>query len=238
MTSSRVYSSPLSRFSLATTASRSCSVPATAVYFVNPSRIAWIAASLTCFGVSKSGSPPARLMTSMPSACICFARAVRARVDEGLMLRTRRDRAMYASLPFSQFTLAIPLPEHPLHNWRHQALHGAAEQSNLLDQPRAQVGIGFVGHQEDRLDVFSDPAIHEGHLELVLEIRDGPEAADHDGRPLRLHIVHKEGMKGIDPDPLHVPHRIPDDFHPLLEREEGGLFGIAGDRHDHPGKDL
>src|SRR3989304_4825632 len=28
----------------------------------------------------KSGSPPAKLMTSMPSACICFARAVRATV--------------------------------------------------------------------------------------------------------------------------------------------------------------
>src|SRR3569623_1434390 len=66
-------------------------VPSTAVYLVKPALIALIAASLMCCGVSKSGSPAPRPMMSRPLALSAAARAVTARVGEGLMACTRRE---------------------------------------------------------------------------------------------------------------------------------------------------
>src|SRR3990167_8027399 len=64
-------------------------VPPTAVYLVKPLLIAPMAASLMCCGVSKSGSPAPSPMMSLPSAFSFAARAVTARVGEGLMACTR-----------------------------------------------------------------------------------------------------------------------------------------------------
>src|SRR5574340_272788 len=66
-------------------------VPSTAVYLVKPPLIAAIAASLMCCGVSKSGSPAPRPTMSRPDALSAAARAVTARVGEGLMACTRRE---------------------------------------------------------------------------------------------------------------------------------------------------
>ena len=63
-------------------------VPATGVYFVNPSSRALTAASLMCCGVSKSGSPALIEMTSIPSAFISLARPVTASVMDGLIAAT------------------------------------------------------------------------------------------------------------------------------------------------------
>ena len=61
-------------------------MPSTAVYFAAlPSRIALIAASLMLSGVSKSGSPAPRPMTSRPAALSARALSVTAMVADGLM---------------------------------------------------------------------------------------------------------------------------------------------------------
>src|SRR3989338_3351458 len=73
------------------TACLSDGVPPTAVYLVKPLLIAPIAASLMCCGVSKSVSPAPSPMMSLPSALSFAARAVTARVGEGLMACTRLD---------------------------------------------------------------------------------------------------------------------------------------------------
>jgi hypothetical protein len=74
----------LSRSNFAMIASLSSLIPSTFVYFVKPPRMASIAASLMCAGVSKSGSPAPSPMMSLPSALSLAARAVTARVAEGL----------------------------------------------------------------------------------------------------------------------------------------------------------
>ena len=51
-----------------TTAFFNAGVPSTAVYFVSPFLMALIAAFLILFGVSKSGSPAPRPITSFPAA--------------------------------------------------------------------------------------------------------------------------------------------------------------------------
>ena len=60
-------------------------MPSTAVYLVSPSLIAFIAASLILSGVSKSGSPAPRPITSFPAALNSLAFWVTAIVGDGLI---------------------------------------------------------------------------------------------------------------------------------------------------------
>src|SRR4249920_1282650 len=64
-------------------------VPPAAVYLVRPFCMAAMAASLMCWGVSKSGSPAPMAITSRPSAFSFAALADTARVGEGLMTDRR-----------------------------------------------------------------------------------------------------------------------------------------------------
>ena len=61
-------------------------VPSTAVYLVSPLLIAFIAAFLILFGVSKSGSPAPSPITSLPAALNSLAFWVTAIVGDGLIL--------------------------------------------------------------------------------------------------------------------------------------------------------
>ena len=61
-------------------------MPSTAVYFVSPLLIALIAAFLILSGVSKSGSPAPRPITSFPAALNSLAFWVTAIVGDGLIL--------------------------------------------------------------------------------------------------------------------------------------------------------
>src|SRR5215813_13480605 len=60
-------------------------MPSMLVYLVSPRRMAAMAASLMLSGVSKSGSPAARPMTSRPAAFSSRDFCVIARVGDGLM---------------------------------------------------------------------------------------------------------------------------------------------------------
>jgi len=53
-------------------------------------------ASVMCFGVSKSGSPIERLMTSIPSRCIFFALFVISIVAEGAIAATFAESCFIA----------------------------------------------------------------------------------------------------------------------------------------------
>ena len=67
ITSLRAYSRLLSRLNLSMIAFFNDGMPETGVYLVKPLSIAFFAASLICCGVSKSGSPAARPIMSLPS---------------------------------------------------------------------------------------------------------------------------------------------------------------------------
>src|SRR5246127_961398 len=67
-------------------------MPSTAVYLVFPASMAWIAASLMLAGVSKSGSPAPRPMTSRPAAFSARALSVTAIVADGFTRSSAADR--------------------------------------------------------------------------------------------------------------------------------------------------
>ena len=69
-------------------------VPMEGVYLVWPDWMALMPACLMRSGVSKSGSPAEREMTSTPSCFSCFAFAVISRVADGVTCLIRLDRFM------------------------------------------------------------------------------------------------------------------------------------------------
>ena len=71
-------------------------MPPTGVYLVLPSLIAWIAPSLIKSGVSKSGSPAAKPIISIPCDFNNEAFAVTARVGDSLMRWTAEDRVIFS----------------------------------------------------------------------------------------------------------------------------------------------
>ena len=72
-------------------ASFKAGVPSTAVYLVSPFLMASIAASFILSGVSKSGSPAPRPITSLPAALSSLAFWVTAKVGEGFILLRLSD---------------------------------------------------------------------------------------------------------------------------------------------------
>ena len=79
------YVRPFSRLNFSEIAFLSAGVPSTAVYLVSPASIARLAASLMFCGVSKSGSPALKPITSLPAAFSSFALSDMAMVGDGLM---------------------------------------------------------------------------------------------------------------------------------------------------------
>src|SRR5690606_6905856 len=83
-------------------------------------------AARICAGVSKSGSPTDRLMTSLPSRRSCAARAVMARVGEGFTRWTRRETAIFMDRYSTEF--------HCMNDGRFEL---AAQYEPAGDQPEA-----------------------------------------------------------------------------------------------------
>src|SRR5579885_2896251 len=67
-------------------------MPGVAAYFVLPARSAAAQASLINSGVSKSGSPAAKLHTSSPAALSAFALASMASVGDGAIFWAQTDK--------------------------------------------------------------------------------------------------------------------------------------------------
>src|SRR5688500_6915193 len=149
-------------------------MPATSVYFVCPRRMAATAASLIRSGVSKSGSPAPNEITSMPRARSSLALACTASVEDGASV-FRRSASTRSSLGSGR---AAPgeslerelLGEALLDDRRDHPRHRRPEAGHLLDEPRGEVRVALVRHQEDGLDVRPQLAVHQRHLELVLEV--------------------------------------------------------------------
>jgi hypothetical protein len=95
-----------------------------------------------------------------------------------------------------------------------------------------------VRHQEHRLDGGPELAVHQRHLELVLEIRHGADAAHDAVGALAGHQIDQEAVERDDPEIAEVRGRLVDHLQPLLHREERCLGGVGDDRHDQLVEDL
>src|SRR2546428_12888836 len=129
-------------------------------------------------GVSKSGSPAPKEITFTPRARSSLALACTARVDDGARSFRRSASTGSSSSAGSGRRFRRELLRQALLNDRwDQPGDRRAVAGDLLDKPRGDVGVLLVGHEEPRLDGARQLAVHEGHLEFVLEVRDGADAA-------------------------------------------------------------
>src|SRR4029453_2012583 len=94
----------------------------------------------TCTGVSKSGSPAPRPLTSLPSAFRRAARAVTASVGEGLTRWTRRetDRVTY-DLQMGGVGRRLKLRDRPLLNQRTERLSEDRQWTRTLSASRRHI---------------------------------------------------------------------------------------------------
>src|SRR5512137_1123182 len=84
----------------------------------------------------------------------------------------------------------------------HEAVDGAVQGTDLLDDRGRKIAVLQRRHHEQRFHVLADAAVHLGDLELVLEIRDGPQTPDDDMGLPAGHIIDQQTGKGIHRDPL------------------------------------
>src|ERR1035438_6327321 len=81
--------------------------------------------------------------------------------------------------------------------FRHQAIDGPAELRDFAYQTRTQVRIFFGGHHEHRFQTRLEFAVHQRHLEFVLIVAKGANAAQDDPRLDAQRVVHGETVKSV-----------------------------------------
>src|SRR6185503_9814621 len=157
-------------------------MPIALVYREKFASIAAFAASLTCVGVGKSGSPAPKSTIWIPARFKRSASAATFIVAEPVTLARRCASAI--DITNLSNGLNFGFPAHPLFNRRrHEPADLAAEAEHFLDQTRAQIRVLLRRHREHRLERRLQVTIHQGHLELVFEIRYGAETANQRAGP-------------------------------------------------------
>lgn len=106
----------------------------------------------------------------------------------------------------------------------------SAPGRDLLDQGGGQEAVGGIGRHEERLDA-GEAVVHLGHLELVVEVADGPQAL-HDRRDVALLAeVDQEAVEGLHLDVAEVRGDLADQVDPLVDREQT-LLGLVDHHRD------
>src|SRR6266508_3344252 len=103
-----------------------------------------------------------------------------ARMSSSICCRRALMSTGKGSLPPGRQLLFQSVP----HEGRNQAGDVSAELDDFLDQGRRQVGPLWAGWDEEGLDP-GHAVVHLGHLELEVEVRDGPQTLHDDVDPRR-----------------------------------------------------
>ena len=89
-------------------------------------------------------------------------------------------------------------------------------------------------HHEDRLDLRVESSVHERHLQLVLEIGNGPKPADDDVSVSIPRIVDEESSKCVDLDAGLIAEDFASRGDALLGGEQRGFVHVDQDGDDDP----
>src|SRR5919204_1098302 len=94
-----------------------------------------------------------------------------------------------------------------------------------------------AGRDEDGGDLGFQPAVHQRHLELTLEIRHRPQPAHDDARTDLAGEVDGESVERAYVDAGPLAEAFPDHPHPLVRAEERLLAWILEHRDHHAVED-
>lgn len=115
-----------------------------------------------------------------------------------------------------------------------EAADVAAEAGDFLDHTGANEGVGFLGHHEDRFNLFVQLAIHEGELEFEFKVGNGAEAADDRFALFGLDVIHEQAGEGVDLDVGKVLDGAGGEILALHHTEHRRFAFIDGDGNDDP----
>ena len=96
-----------------------------------------------------------------------------------------------------------------------------AEAEDLLEHTGADEGVAAGGLEEDGFDIRGEAAVHEGHLELVLVVGDGADAAQDGGAAEGAGEVDHEPVKSGDGDVVEGGGGFAEHLGALFDGEEG-----------------
>ena len=105
-------------------------------------------------------------------------------------------------------------------------VHRPAELEDVADDAAGKVRIFGVGHDEEGLDLRGQLTVHQGHLELVLEVGHGAQPADDGTRLLLPQVVDQQAREVADRDVGQVAQRLSGHGVPLLDAERGTFLGV------------
>ena len=110
--------------------------------------------------------------------------------------------------------------------------HVAAELRHLAHETRGEERVLGGGGHEDGVDP-RQALVHLRHLQLVLEVGDGPQALHDDLRTVVACEVDDEALERLDPHVAQVAEGVAEHLPALLQVEARlRLLRVAGDRHD------
>ena len=98
------------------------------------------------------------------------------------------------------------------------------------------VNVNSASAKEHGIQSGVEFVIHERHLELALEIRNGPQALDDNGAALFARKVGQQLVGVHDRDVRNVRRDAADKLSALLRREHGAFFTVIHHADDQPVK--
>src|SRR5450756_161373 len=150
----------------------------------------------------------------LPLAIIASRRSTKNMISMGPpSARGRRGRPVWDGLSHADGRLLSRGHGHQAlrHRRRDHSGRVAAEADDLPDQAGREVAVFERRHEEDRIDLRSQPVVHVGHLELRLEVAHGPQPANHVARAQLAAGVYGQAGERTDVHAVReIRERLPD----------------------------
>ena len=102
---------------------------------------------------------------------------------------------------------------------------GAVQGGDFADEGGGDGGVFFARHEEEGLNVGGEFAVGEGHLELVLEVAEGAQAADEGSFAVLARPLDEEAGEGLDVDVGEVGDGAAGEVEAFFGAEEDVLAG-------------
>ena len=113
------------------------------------------------------------------------------------------------------------------------------QAAHLADDAGGQVHIPGAGGEEDGFALRQELVVGEGHLELVLKIRNGPQPLDDGTGPRPLDVAYQQTAVAVHLDIFKARflHHPAYHLHPLLGGEKALFLLVHRHQHNHLVKD-
>ena len=120
---------------------------------------------------------------------------------------------------------------HRYGSW-HEGIDHATEPADFFHDAGAEIGVFLRRHEEDRLDLRLEFAVHQRHLKLELEVRNRAQPADDGRRALLARELDKQAVETGDADVFKPSDRARNQRRALGSGKKAAFLVIDGHGDD------